>query len=65
MDGFLKAICGFSDTSIFVILGLRFILHLIFLKLWFDMMALLEMQQSLQTNNEQLADRIHITENQK
>ena len=44
-------------------------LHIISLRKWFDNRTknetLLEMIQSLQTNNEQLADRINTIENQK
>ena len=50
-------------------MGLSFFLHIISLRKWFDNKAkneaLLEIKQSLLTNNEQLADRIKTIENQK
>ena len=46
-----------------------FFLHIVSLEKWFDNRArneaLLEMMQSFQTNNEQLADRIKAIKNQK
>ena len=68
MDCILQGLYGYCDTFIYWILGLSFFLHIISLRKWFDNRAkneaLLEMIQSLQTNNEQLTDRINAIKNQ-
>lgn len=50
MDSILQGLYNFSDTSIFLVLGFSLVLHIIFLKGWFDTRimneALLEMIQS-------------------
>ena len=69
MDGILQGLYDFSDTSNFLVLGLSFVLPILFLKRCFDTRvrneAILEMIQSLQTDNKQLADGIYTIKNQK
>ena len=60
MDYIVQGLYSYGDTSIYWVLGLSFLLHILSLR---KNMALLGMIQSLQTNNEQLADRINTIEN--
>lgn len=63
MDEILQEICDVSSVSIFVIMGLNLVLHIMSLKKWFQNRVKneinLEMVQSLWTNNKKLADRIY------
>ena len=63
MDYILQGLCGYCDTFIYWILGLSFFLHILSLKRM--NVPLLGMIQSLQTNNEQLIDRITTIKIQK
>lgn len=66
VDGILQDL---SDTSIYLLLGLCFDFQIISLRKWYDIRAknkaLFENKQCLQTNNEQLTDKINTNENQK
>lgn len=57
-DSILQGLYNFSDTCIFLVLGFSLVLHIIFLKGWFDARitneVLLEMIQSSQSNNKYL-----------
>ena len=62
IDCIMRGLYGYVDISIYWVLGLSFLLHILSLR---KNMALLGMIQSLQTNNEQLVDRINTIKNQK
>ena len=60
----MQGLYDFPPTSLYLILGISFVLHIFSLKTWFDNRAkneaLLEMIQSLQTDNDQLKGQIRI-----
>ena len=62
IEGILQGLCDFSYTSIYLIWGISFVFHIISLRSWFGNRAkneaLLEMIQSLQTNNKQLVEKV-------
>ena len=66
MDGILQGLCDFPSTSLYLILEVSFVFHIISSRKWFDNRAknevLLEMIQSFQSNNGQLVEKINTTE---
>ncbi|XP_041911227.1 uncharacterized protein LOC121677222 [Arvicola amphibius] len=66
MYGILQGLCDFPYTSLYLILGISLVFHIISLRKWFNNRAKnetsLEMIQSLQTSNEQLVGKINTLE---
>ena len=62
----MQGLYDFPPTSLYLILGISFVLHIFSLKTWFDNRAkneaLLEMIQSLQTDNDQLKGKFSTLE---
>ena len=66
MEGILQSLYDFPSTSLYLILGISFVFHIISIKQWFDNRAkneaIWEIIQSLQANNGQSVEKINTME---